>query len=142
MIKNVFGLKKQYHFEPPIFQVAIGDRVLDSEKEAKIDLSNFLAPSLSDVTLLTIKGNYLQNCGISDNDVLICSKFDNPIDGNLVYVKHINKKIVMLFREINTITFIQEVDTKKQIEYKEGAEYSIVGVIKHIIQDKKVHNES
>lgn len=141
MIKKIYSVKKQYYFEPPMFQATIDDRETIEKKEANIDLSCYLAPTLSDVTMLTVKGNYLNNCGISDNDVLICSKFESPKADNLVYVRNLDKKSVMLYQEIDNKKYLQEVDTKKQINIDVNNNYLIIGVIKHIIHDKAVSEQ-
>jgi SOS-response transcriptional repressor LexA len=138
MIKNIFGIKKKYYFQPPVFPATIDSNIKDKPYESNIDLHNYLASSVKDVNVITVKGNYLEKCHIYENDILISSRYETPQDGKLVLVRHFSKKAVMKYLVENDTAILEEISSGKRYVIENSQELMVIGVIKHIINNK--HN--
>ncbi len=121
----LFGMPIQAGFPSPA----------DDWQEGKIDLNQFLVKHPAATYLLRVSGSSMKNAGITEGDILLvdCSLEAKHRD---IVIANVDGEMTVkrLHKTTKRTALIAENDDYAPIEVTAGMEFSIWGVVKHVIK--------
>ena len=108
----------------------------DDWQEGKIDLNQFLVKHPAATYLLRVSGSSMKNAGITESDILVvdCSLEAKHRD---IVIANVDGEMTVkrLHKTAKRTALIAENDDYAPIEITSGMEFSIWGVVKHVIKN-------
>ena len=136
-VYETFGLKLSSVQKVPLFAMSVQAGVpslADSQVESEIDLNDFLIAHPAASFFAHVRGNNMNECGITDGDILVVDTSIHPVDGKIVVVSINNDLTVKLFREFDGVITLQT-DNERYVPIKiePYMEFKIVGTVTKVI---------
>lgn len=107
----------------------------DDYLEGRLSLDALLVPNKEATFFVRAKGDSMSGAGISDGDLLVVDKSLTPTPGNIV-IAAIDGDLTVrrLTGRDGNITLKPENPAYKEIEFKEGQEFQVWGVVTSTIK--------
>ena len=130
--------KTLYNFEAPVVGAsAPGNASGSNLQDVKLlDLNSFLVPNPKSCFLVRVSGESMIDANIDHGDLLVVDSSELPANGKIVIASLNGEMAVKYFQQNSEGTYLVSANKKfLPIKISELFEFSIQGVVKHVIKD-------
>ncbi len=107
---EIIGFLPKSDRKIPFFTMSVAAGIpipVEGDVDREVDLNDFLVERPAATFFVKVKGDMLQEVGISDNDILIIDTSIDPTDGKFVIASVNDELAVRFYREIEGERFLE-----------------------------------